>query len=299
MLTRGTESTRVGLIKIDVCFRVYGHGQRHKSFIGLQRMIQSHRHLSERMDPCESALDHVPSPVTPRPFESLKASTFPMTAFARNARNGPVSTQILPKRPTRIGAIPQNLPKPFSGASLSHRNYHPVHNLPRPFDLVGRPSFQYTRRRNPVAVDNNRPLRFQAATCTTDTATPLFAGAKLPSRIPGYNFHLPLYPKFQSKTGNHTPRFCQATSRRWQPASDPRSHGTSRHRHPDFNTNRMPFIVFRSSARIRPIFRIGSSGIIRFKSRSDSSASRFKEQPPSLGGNGRMLYLIRFWCRFF
>jgi hypothetical protein len=261
-------------------------------------MIITRRHSPELVQPGERALDHEAPAVSSRAFVPGKTLSLIPQILAGNAGDRPASFEAFPKRPDGVGPVAQKLSKPLAGAAPAARNADPIQNRKRQFDFVDRPSFQETRQRRPVPVHHKLPFGRQSASAPAHTAAPFFAGAKLPSRMPCDNFNRPRFPSWPSKTRStraHTPFLCQAKSRRWQEVLEPYSGGMSFHRHPVFNTKRIPSSVRRSSARGRPCLWRGSSNRIRLHSLSDSSVSRFfcfKERLHSLGGMDTVYSLL-------
>lgn len=185
----------------------------------------------------------------------------------------------LPKLLAVIGSVCNRFGQNFSGTPTTIGNRHPIQDSVRQFDLMVIGCLQQMRQRNSIFVDDYFPFGSLAALGFANTTAPFLAGAKLASRIPQESFNLPLLPncpKSTRKMRGHTPLSCHFTKRSRQVEGGAYSGGMSFHRHPVFNTYKMPFMVLRSSVRgrPRPLWR-GSNGRISAHSLFVSSVSRF------------------------
>jgi hypothetical protein len=109
--------------------------------------------------------------------------------------------------------------------------------------------------RQALAISDNHHLRALADFGLADAGPPFFAGTKLPSRKATIHSNLSWASSWLSSVRqirSHVPSAAQAWRRRQQVVGEPYARGTSSHVQPVFSTKRIPFMVCRSSARLRP-----------------------------------------------
>ena len=136
---------------------------------------------------------------------------------------------------------------------------------------------QQDTQRGSLIIYHYHPLGSLAFAGQAYRFTPLFAGAKLPSKKARLHSNWPRLSSVCSMVCHrrvHTPCSSQRRSRRQQVVATPNCFGMSSHRDPVRKTHKIPFSVRRSSARGRPIRPcLGITETINFHWSSLSSVS--------------------------
>ena len=207
--------------------------------------------------PCKAAF-HFPAVTIVRACTD-RAPTLGMAPWSADKRGDrgldAPPTQVPPKGLAVVGFISDQFLRSRAWTSLSPRHSYGGQGR------FGQRAFVRLRTRDmepdrqAVAISHNHDFRALANLCPPDAGPPFFAGTKLPSRKAcAHSSLLCASSTLNScrQMPSQVPSAVQAWKRRQQVVGDPYVRGTSSQVQPVCSTNRIPFRVCRSSARLRP-----------------------------------------------
>jgi hypothetical protein len=170
---------------------------------------------------------------------------------------------------------------------LPPRNPHPLQCGLGQGHFVRRGRRQENSQRYTLAIGQYHAFRALATLRFTDCGAPFFAGKKVASIKHSSQRNSPCWSNVPSKArqaSNQTPRSSHCRNRRQQVAGLGYCGGRSRHRAPDFSTQRMPSTHARLSAAGRPrrrfFFFCGNKFLIAAHCRSVSLIGELKPSLP-------------------
>jgi len=229
-------------------------------------ILISHNQSSEASEPCEGALNDIPSPVA-IPESVVLSIDVSMILSMRRKKVDASFPELFPMGIAVIGLVSDH-----SGGSCPRsprpllRDSDVCQDLLEEPDLSGRGRVGMASQRNTLAIDHHQALRSLSPLRFSDCRAPFFAGMKVASTKDSSQSRIPSSSNSERKARHmslNTPASYQSLRRRQHVEKCGYSAGRSCHLAPVFRIQRIPSKQARSSAGGRPPVGFGGRGGIK------------------------------------
>ena len=228
-----------------------------KALINSELSVPTDDKSAEVLQPCKSSLNRPSTPISPQ-FASILIFLFLVIAPIRTYQFDATLGQCFTQRIAVITSVGNDPFRIFSGAAASASWYGNVCNSwLKQFHLTRRGRIEMSTERDTLAIDHHHPLRTLSAFGLSNTRTPFFAEAKLPSAKVSSHSSWPCSSSCDKNLRqilSQTPCSCHCCNLLQQVLDDGYQVGKSFHRAPLRSTQTMPSKTSLLPTGLRPPF---------------------------------------------